>query len=91
MSLEQSPQSHNPYANEADRDVAWQIDRQVESTPLPGAGQSHYSNEYRRQLALAAAERSNVARVAGELGMTSDEWRIKRAELGRSPEARDVR
>ena len=87
---EQSNQTPNAYQTEADRAAAWEIDRHVESIPLPGAEQSHYSSESQRQTALAVAERANVARAAGELGLTSDEWHRFRSELGRSPGPNDV-
>ena len=59
--------------------------------PLPGADQSHYSSETQRQAALEVAEKKNIARAAGELSLTSDEWYAKRTELGRSPTAGDIR
>ncbi|HUD07386.1 MAG TPA: hypothetical protein VMR34_05875 [Candidatus Saccharimonadales bacterium] len=84
---EQEPKT---YPTEADRAVAWEADRHVESMPLPGAEQSHYSSESQRQLALVAAERAAVAKAAGAVGLTSGEWNTLRSELGRSPGPSDV-
>lgn len=75
----------------ASRIEAWIQDRATEATPLPGAGQTHYSSPYQRQEALVAAEKVNIARAAGALGLTSGEWRDLRAKLGRSPSAQDIR
>lgn len=88
---EQYPQPNEAYQTDADRAADWEIDRHVESMPLPGAGQSHYSSESQRQLALAVAERANIARTAGGLGLTSGEWNTLRSTLGRSPGPNDVK
>jgi len=69
---------------------AWQRDRETESAPLPYANQPKYTNDSQRQVDLAAVERANIARAAGELGLTAEEWRAKRAELGRSPCRGDI-
>ena len=86
---EQTP--NNVHADEQARAVAWELDRHTETLPLPGADQSHYSSEAQRQAALEVAEKKNIARAAGELGLTSGEWHAKRTELGRSPNAGDIR
>jgi len=86
---EQAP--NNVRAYEQVRAVDWNLDRDIETMPLPGADESHYSSETQRQAALAAAEKANIASAAGELGLTSDEWRAKRTELGRSPTPGDFR
>ncbi len=77
------------YQTEADRNAALYIDRYLESIPLPGQG-NQYLNEDERQLGLAVAERANIARSAGQLGLTSEEWKAKRTELGRSPTPEDI-
>ncbi|HET9721654.1 MAG TPA: hypothetical protein VFP32_01340 [Candidatus Saccharimonadales bacterium] len=83
--------SHGPerlYSSEEERQRALDLDRQVESMPLPGAEQRHYTSEAQRQAALAAAERANIAKAAGKAGLTSDEWRTKRDRDARSGEGR---
>lgn len=79
------------YSDDAAREAALRVDREVETTPLPGAGQSHYRSDVERQIDLVHAERSNIAKAAGELGLTSDEWTVLRRQLGRSPTAADVK
>ena len=78
------------YPSEELRAAALEADRQTEEKPLAGDGQRHYTGEAQRQAALAGAEPANIARAAGELGMTSDEWQAKRVQLGRPPTTRDV-
>jgi hypothetical protein len=72
------------------RAAQWEADRATEATPLPYADRKRYQDEGERQVDLATAERNNIARAAGALGMTVDEWTAKRKELGRSPQRRDV-
>lgn len=69
----------------------WAADRAQEAAPLPHAGQSHYGDKGESQVDLAAAERGNIARAAGEVGLTTDEWTALRSELGRSPTRGDVK
>lgn len=85
--------SHGPeglYTSDEERTAALETDRRIAAEPLPYADVKHYAHEYQRQTDLEAAERSNIAKAAGELGLTSDEWLAKRAQLGRSPTSRDV-
>lgn len=77
------------YTNPAEREAAWQRDRDTEAAPLPGAGQSHYSGEGQRQSAIYAASESIVAARAREAGVTSAEWQAKRKEIGKSPTPAD--
>ena len=86
MDYESEPVHPNPQA----RAEAWQADRELESRPLPGDDVRHYRSNVERQAAIDAAGVANVAKAAGELGMTSAEWNTLRQKLGRSPEARDV-
>lgn len=95
MAGEQAAPTPQPSHDDVARGMAewteqWNQDRATEAGPLPGAGQTHYTGEAQRQAALAAAERANIANAAGQLGMTSSEWRAKREELGRSPTRNDV-
>jgi hypothetical protein len=75
---------------EAARAMQWEADRTTQAQPLPYAELRHYENDGQRQTDLAAAEQSNIARAAGELGLTSTEWHALRAELGHSPTQSDV-
>jgi len=77
-------------AAEAARHVELLADRDLVATPLPGAGQTHYTDGLQRQAALDGAERANVAREAGYLDLTSTEWYKLRADLGRPPNRGDV-
>ena len=77
-------------ADGAARAEQWEADRVVEATPLPYAGQSHYRNPGERQIDLEAAEKSNVAQAAGELGLTSDEYLALRKVVGHNPGQEDV-
>lgn len=77
--------------NEEARDEKqWEADRAVEAAPLPYADRDRYQNDEERQVDLVAAERGNIARAAGELGLTTDEWTALRSKLGRSPRQGDV-
>lgn len=78
------------YGSKDERDAALDADRQTADAPLPYADLRHYTNETQRQVDLAAAERSNIAKAAGELGLTSAEYQGLRAKLGRSPTRGDV-
>lgn len=80
----------NTHPDEAARAAAWEADRQQEATHLPYSHVRHYSDPGERQIDLAAAERTNIARAAGELGLTSGEWSEMRSKLGRSPSRGDV-
>jgi len=80
-----------PNADDAARAEQWETDRTTEAQPLPYADQTHYKNPVEQGVDLAAAERSNVARAAGELGLTSPEWEAMRKDLGRSPRAEDLK
>ena len=74
-----------------DREEQWTRDREEEARPLPGHHLRNYDgDEGARQVDLVSAERSNIARAAGELGLTSDEWTELRRKIGRSPTSRDV-
>ena len=75
---------------EEDREALLAVDRATEAMPLPYADRTHYQSDVERQVDLAAAERSNVAAAAGELGITTDEYNRMREELGRSPGRGDV-
>lgn len=79
------------YTDPAEREEAWQKDRATEEAPLPGAGQRHYSDEGQRQSALRSAEQANIARAAGEAGVTTAEWLAKKSEINRSPTPADFR
>lgn len=68
----------------------WEADRITEAAELPYADRRHYQNETERQTDLAAAERGNIAKAAGELGLTTDQWTDLRNKLGRSPRRDDV-
>ena len=86
---EQAPGQQQGQEDQA-RAAQWAADRIQEEQPLPHADLRHYEHDSQRQTDLAAAERGNIAKAAGELGMTSAEWQEKRKELGRSPTQRDV-
>lgn len=73
------------------RDEEWAADRAQEAKPLPYSDLRHYSNEGQRQADLSAAEEKNIATAAGELGLTSTEWKDLRKQLGRSPGRGDVK
>ena len=79
------------YSSPADREADLVIDRAIEATPLPFSHVRHYQNEVQRQVDLAAAERANIAKAAGELGMTSREWQDLRHQLGRQPTIYDIK
>jgi hypothetical protein len=68
----------------------WLTDRTTEAAPLPYAGKRSYTDEVERQVDLGAAEKGNIARAAGELGLTSTEWLDLRSQLGHSPSRSDV-
>jgi hypothetical protein len=70
--------------------AAWQADRNTEAKPLPYAGETRYPHDVAKNVDLAAAERSNVAKAAGEMGATSDEYMAARHALGHSPNAREM-
>ncbi|HET9850823.1 MAG TPA: hypothetical protein VFP35_04360 [Candidatus Saccharimonadales bacterium] len=72
------------------RAAAWEVDRRIEAAPLPFAHERHYANESHRQIDLYAAGRGNIAKAAGELGLTTTEWHELRAKLGKSPSRGDV-
>lgn len=72
------------------RSQQWAQDRATEGSPLPFADEIHYTREVNKDLDLAAAERSNIARAAGELGLTTVEWEQMRKDLGRSPSRGDI-
>ena len=84
-----SEQERSGLGDEA-RAAQWEADRVREQAPLPYADLSSYQHEGQRQTDLAAAERSNIAHTAGELGLTSDEWSALRTKLGRPPRPTDV-
>jgi|GEM_PF-3368115 len=74
-----------------DRQRQWEIDRKEEARPLPGHHLRNYDgDEGARQVDLVSAERGNIARAAGELGLTTDEWTELRRKIGRSPTSKDV-
>lgn len=85
-----SEQAPNNPSQVAQRAAELAIDRQVEAKPLPYSAVPRYGNFGQRQADLDAAETSNIAKAAGELGLTSAEWRTMRAELGRLPNLRDI-
>jgi hypothetical protein len=72
------------------RDAQLEADRAQEAAPLPYSHVTRYESEGQRQVDLAAAERGNIARAAGELGLTTTEWGDLRKKLGRSPSRGDV-
>jgi hypothetical protein len=72
------------------RSEAWEADRRTEATPLPFAHVRKYEHPGQRQADLDAAGKSNIARAAGELGLTSDEYNVMRMRLGRSPSRDDI-
>ncbi|MGH7234383.1 MAG: hypothetical protein ACREF7_02975 [Candidatus Saccharimonadales bacterium] len=84
------PQVESLYPTDADRRAALAVDRYIETMPLPGHELSHHSSEEQRQTALAVSEITGIARSAGELGLTSAEWRAKRDQLGRYPTLSDL-
>jgi hypothetical protein len=85
------PGETEPIPVEQEHAAQWEIDRAQEATPLPYSHLTHYENEGQRQVDLAAAERNNIARAAGRLGITSIQWLEMRDRLGRSPGPGDVR
>jgi hypothetical protein len=81
---------HEGFEAGDERAQQWQADRALEATPLPHAEDRRYKSEADRQEDLAAAESSNIARAAADLGLTSVEWNALRSQLGRSPQRGDV-
>lgn len=79
------------YPDDEARQAALGADRKTADAPLPYADVREYQHGGQRQADLAAAERSNVARTAGELGLTTEEWYALRTQLGRSPSAGDIK
>lgn len=77
--------------SESERRAALEADRALAERPLPYSGLTSYENNTQRQIDLDAAGRANVARAAGALGLTSDEWAAKRRELGRTPTSSDIK
>jgi len=88
---EQAPGQTPPPEDDQARAAQWAQDRITEEAPLPHSNLPHYEHDSQRQTDLAAAEKSNIARAAGELGLTTAEWEAKRKELGRSPNRGDIK
>ena len=84
------PEGYTPPVDDTERAKQWEADRATEAAPAPYANLTHYENESQRQESLASAEQSNIARAAGELGLTTTEWHDLRSKLGRSPQRGDV-
>ncbi len=85
--------AERPAPGQDDADIAaqWAADRLQEATPLPHADINYGNDDGLRQSALAAAQPNNEAKAAGDVGLTTDQWRALRSELGRSPTRGDVR
>lgn len=79
------------FPDDAGRAKDWDADRVTEELPLPFAHERRYTSAVNRQVDLEAAERAGIAKEAGNLGLTTREWRAMRERLGRSPTADDVR